>query len=1278
MSNATRKARYNPRQVKDAVLRGRIVEASSGWMIRINNNDMVELWPPGDHDGYMTHIGHLDRVVADFCKKADMPIPKVNETQGDQVKLPGDAQSLLGPDSDSKEPKGKFDPEINQRPKGTDQKGTSKPDTSLGPDSTNKGLKSFDPAINKRPRPNIEEGGLPDTSLGSDTSGAPTNWHDKKVRIEEDGRNRFGRRRGQTQEDVIETLQQMPGGRQMSGLGERLQQLMENFQTSISVEDNPDGTVHLFDARNDMVVDPFIAISELQRLPVDSDEDAVWDALSGAFSAWSEEDMSAVASKEGLHEPQKPKRGPGQLGVGKAQMGEEAPQAAPGVAARRKAEEDPFKVRPVEEPGKKLNKGENPSDPEEVISQSKGEKKELREETEGKGKMGIRDSFEDATPDPTAIYQDLRRARPSEDLLRDIMDPQKWAANNIFLPTDQAEKNQRRAQMFEEEEPFDYDRGDLNPEHLYDYIQDLKRAADESGNDAMFEHLRMAEQAMESGDYGEAFDHAEEAEQAFDEEAWKVAYRRHQGRVVKFAQWALGEDTTSEAIAYLVDQGYDELAASEIINAYLRGDTLDFQSAYLAEEALGGAAKAARRIGQQSEVTAEEDKEAVAPKGWEKTVKEMKDEPGIDNPWALSWWMKDKGYTPGGSEETKKKEKKSRRTAGPKLKENWSGDGSYGREIGAESAEELHALTMALGGEEVDWSKFKPAQPEGAPVEEQGVVDEQSAEQVAPVQASRWEDEQSPFDDDVQPEPGIEKSLDSSEPSREGRRRALTPPDDEEIGAGEFAGDKPETTYESGMESIGNVTDINYERFGPGKFDDNVQEFLYAGMLDGWGEDLGDEGFGVYTFLDLGEPVTVHQDGDEWSFAAAILHEDTNGFVYTDYFDTSEEGAKAWAELEKDYEDFLDEYPEWREGRRHAQEAEVEGGKGCPRAENRGRSSMPDEDHEAACDRKSERAEKEAVDPEAEQYWEGYMGDYGKQLTEGDTGKPKPDTKDKGKKKDKKKADLNDPGYQKRKAAYLRARREAQAGAPLAEPTTPAPTPAPGAPPAGGAPAAPPAPAGPAKPEALPPGSGDSGLQALGWTAEDIALLDEEDKKKILQIQLNKPGTKKKPLTPGEKPGVPEPKAPTPPTPAAPAPGGVPKPMTPAARQRLAKLILRKVNRRKLLSQAAPEPAAPMTPAPPTPDAGAPGAAPPTPPAGAEATLPEFDAGDGSSEEERALQLLSDVQEMEVSATTPEQVPSLKASFLARKLLTELGMTVQDAKKLYGLGSQRGLTSLFE
>lgn len=38
---------------------------------------------------------------------------------------------------------------------------------------------------------------------------------------------------------------------------------------------------------------------------------------------------------------------------------------------------------------------------------------------------------------------------------------------------------------------------------------------------------------------------------------------------------------------------------------------------------------------------------AVSPPGFEDTVKHIKKEhPEIDNPWALTWWMRDKGYTP--------------------------------------------------------------------------------------------------------------------------------------------------------------------------------------------------------------------------------------------------------------------------------------------------------------------------------------------------------------------------------------------------------------------------------------------------------------------------------------------------------------------------------------------------------------------------------------------------------------------------------------------------------
>lgn len=55
-----------------------------------------------------------------------------------------------------------------------------------------------------------------------------------------------------------------------------------------------------------------------------------------------------------------------------------------------------------------------------------------------------------------------------------------------------------------------------------------------------------------------------------------------------------------------------------------------------------------KRAKLMKKVSAEISLMAKAPPGWEGTVKKLKDHPGIDNPYALTWWMKEQGYTPGG------------------------------------------------------------------------------------------------------------------------------------------------------------------------------------------------------------------------------------------------------------------------------------------------------------------------------------------------------------------------------------------------------------------------------------------------------------------------------------------------------------------------------------------------------------------------------------------------------------------------------------------------------
>lgn len=44
--------------------------------------------------------------------------------------------------------------------------------------------------------------------------------------------------------------------------------------------------------------------------------------------------------------------------------------------------------------------------------------------------------------------------------------------------------------------------------------------------------------------------------------------------------------------------------------------------------------------------TSEASMDGVAPPGWEHTIKQMKKDESVDNPWALSWWMRNRGGHP--------------------------------------------------------------------------------------------------------------------------------------------------------------------------------------------------------------------------------------------------------------------------------------------------------------------------------------------------------------------------------------------------------------------------------------------------------------------------------------------------------------------------------------------------------------------------------------------------------------------------------------------------------
>lgn len=125
------------------------------------------------------------------------------------------------------------------------------------------------------------------------------------------------------------------------------------------------------------------------------------------------------------------------------------------------------------------------------------------------------------------------------------------------------------------------------------------------------------------------------------------------------------------------------------------------------------------------------------------------------------------------------------------------------------------------------------------------------------------------------------------------------------------------------VEGVDEATNtINYlGDYGPGKFNDNVTEYIYDIVMNGFSnQSLGEsEGFGSYDLVIIDPPMTVNQEGGgpggqgSWMLGAAILHEDSQGFVDVDTFDTADAALAVWAELEKEYEQFLGEVEEENE-----------------------------------------------------------------------------------------------------------------------------------------------------------------------------------------------------------------------------------------------------------------------------------------------------------------------------------------------------------------------------
>jgi hypothetical protein len=123
--------------------------------------------------------------------------------------------------------------------------------------------------------------------------------------------------------------------------------------------------------------------------------------------------------------------------------------------------------------------------------------------------------------------------------------------------------------------------------------------------------------------------------------------------------------------------------------------------------------------------------------------------------------------------------------------------------------------------------------------------------------------------------------------------------------------------YTPGMANLEDVTEIYYKRYGPGKFSDNVEEFVYESAMAGWADDtIGDEHFGTYDFIDFQAPIKVTGaytsrgtiSTGVWDFVAAIIFYRESGFVDVTCYDDIEEAKEDWKDLERKYEAESEEF----------------------------------------------------------------------------------------------------------------------------------------------------------------------------------------------------------------------------------------------------------------------------------------------------------------------------------------------------------------------------------
>jgi hypothetical protein len=1158
--------------IKTAILEGDTIEAK-GWSIKVNAHDEVEVWPPKGA-GFTASLAHLDRAVSDFCRKADIVAPGVNEQQPDAVDMP-----------------------------------------------------------KKRVDRNLKD--LKDESK----VGQKDKWGYNIVVINDDAGEDFG------------TIDFVESPEEAIKIYEDLKASGKYKEVSIMDYLWRDVTQGLLDgAKSDDPVVSWTPVKRSRKALRKTSRTFTFETVDDLHDFMEEAGISEDAD-DNIHWDNVKK-----------------------TLTINMSDEDTYDFQQAYD---------------HFYSGKLGSRKALRKPQVKHAKKAFVDTF-DKEPDPSAYYRNMTAKKPSAELLDGIMDPEGWTARHVFAGEGIDDK---KAQ-----------------EDDYDLLRDV---------DVDGYRLRM-------------WDAGGQRNGPWDPRTYiRYEFSDPKGNVI------FSDDDFSSSPMHAIDS--DESVRSLLSFLTLRpGDTDDKYFQDYTPEQMEFAESEAENLSLWS-MKPEKGEDAIEFQDWkgpsgkearriagpkfvyevtENDVgKEGYDEDGNENMFAPLGVVQDidvgkRIYENNGVYQVENAKQKgrhsqaSRRTAGLKLREKWDANGGYNRDIEAESAEELHSLTRAFDGEEVDWSSFRPKKPEEQNAEVR--AEDEGADVVARknVKGQRYQellDEDPNYDFESDPEYLVDNWLNGNK--RDTIKRLKDHPELVDEVYDMLPDNDKKVFFRMFREASRNVKAV----------DEKAKKY-WSQYMKGYGEQLTKGDVTKKKVQDKESRRRAQED----SIARQMLEK---GYMYIVpipgieplYTKTLQQAS---ALLREEYpeasnvhiqkiEDFLKDQ---KTSRRRAQESgktveyywnlgvgnefmieenaredgiELDKEKWNQISDAIGQiernamkwlransSGISNEGHDSYdtllgslyVEEGSPQHEM-VLDALEDDHEEPYMTSAGTMVIPDDV--LYAGIEDWIARLMDVNLSFNIVGNRPESEDFGRGRegkrrvRRAQAAPQEPAPAAPAPqapaTPAPAAP--GGAQApAPKAPAAP-KQQTMAPGTGDTGLTVLGWTPQDVAAMTDEEKQGILKIQLHKPGTRPKPEAP--KPAAPKAPAPQAPPQGQPAaPGGSPAPAAPAPAPKQPVARKSRVRAQEQLPEVAPQAPAPVPGAPAAPG-GAPGGAAP--------------GKDGLSAEEQAFQILNEVQVMQVSASSPEQVKSQKSSILAQRLLREVGMTLTEAKKLFGGGSLSSL-----